>query len=72
MEQVFYPIRYVPGYGITARTWQIGGAQREVVRRHLRRLYWEGTQVAFCYHEGDERMHRQALQRVREFMNEPD
>lgn len=68
-ERAFYPIRYLPGYGITARIWH---TNRDAARRHVRRLYHEGTQLAFCYYEGDAQMHRQALQRLREFMEEGD
>ena len=72
MERAFYPIQYVPGYGLACRMWNAGGEQREIARRHLHRLYGEGVQKAFCYHEGDARMHRQALQRLAEFMAEDD
>lgn len=68
-ERAFYPIRHLPGYGITARIYH---ENRELARKHVRRLYREGVQLVFCYYEVDARMHQQALQRLREFMDEGD
>jgi hypothetical protein len=64
------PIEEMSGAGATARLWMLGGDRRELARRHLRRRYREGVQVAFCYHDGWSR--RLQLERLRRFMEEVD
>ena len=64
------PIEEMSGACLTARIYMMGGDKRDLARRHLRRRYHEGVQVAFCYHDDWDR--RLQLERLRRFMNEPD
>ncbi len=62
------PIEHTSAAGLVARLHMQGGKQRELARRHLRRRYHEGVQLAFCYHEEWDR--RLELSRLRRFMEE--
>lgn len=68
MEQP--PIEEMSGACLTARLWMQGDKKRDLARRHLRRRYGEGVQIAFCYHDGWDR--RLQLARLRRFMQEVD
>lgn len=62
------PIEEMSGACLTARLHMQGGNRRELARKHLRRRYQEGVQIAFCYH--DEWSRRLQLERLRRFMTE--
>lgn len=64
------PIEEMSGACLTARLYMLGGEKRELARRHLRRRYREGVQIAFCYH--DEWSRRLQLERLRRFMEAPE
>lgn len=58
------PIMRVSGAGMTARVYMESHTQRDVARRHLRRKYADGVQVAFEYFEHDS-TRRAELERLR-------
>lgn len=62
------PIERTSGAGLVARLHMLGGKQRELARKHLRRRYHEGVQLAFCYHDDYDRILQ--LLRLRRFMEE--
>jgi hypothetical protein len=68
MEQP--PIERTSGAGLVARLYMQGGVRRELARKHLRRRYHEGVQLAFCYHDDYDRLLQ--LERLRRFMEEED
>jgi hypothetical protein len=70
MQIIQPPIEKTSGAGLVCRLYMMGGRQRELARRHLRRRYSEGVQLAFAYHDGWSR--RLQLLRLRRFMQEKD
>jgi hypothetical protein len=44
------PIEYTSAAGLVARMYMQGGERRDLARKHLRRRYSEGVQLAFCYY----------------------
>lgn len=64
-------IEYTLAAGLVARMYMRGDMQREVARRHLRRRYQEGTQLAFCYYESEVAIRLQ-LERLLTFMEAGD
>jgi hypothetical protein len=65
------PIQRMPGDGFTTRVWNEGGQARQLVRRHLRRRYHEGVQLAFQYWE-DVNTTRAALARLNAVLDEEE
>ena len=63
------PIEHTSAAGLVARMHMQGGKQRELARKHLRRRYNEGVQLAFCYYENGDWSLLQ-LSRLRRFMEE--
>lgn len=62
---------HVSAAGITTRIWNQGGRQREIARRHMRKHYQAGVQIAFEYFENDETI-RAGLMRLQKFMREEE
>lgn len=59
------PIQNMPGDGFTTRVYH---ERPELARRHLRRRYHAGVQLAFQYFECD-RTIREGLQRLRRWLD---
>jgi hypothetical protein len=58
----------MPGDGFTTRVYAYSP---DTIRKHLRRRYAEGIQMAYCYYESQEAI-RAGLQRLRQWMQEED
>jgi hypothetical protein len=56
-------IQYMPGNGLITRAYWMWGVRRDVARRHLRRKYAEGVQLAFQYWD-DAETTREGLYRL--------
>lgn len=65
------PIEQTSAAGLVARMHMRGGRPRDLARRHLRRRYREGVQLAFCYYENGDWSPVQ-LSRLRRFMEETE
>lgn len=65
------PIEHISAAGLVARMHMQSGMQRDLARRHLRRRYSNGVQLAFCYYENGD-WSRLQLSRLRRFMEGRD